>query len=333
MNAVLWILSLSLLMSGCSMPIHKMCNDSVDAAAKAQYEVTKLEHAYQYQLLDASAQPIHFSNMIDSLQEVDVIFVGEHHGNQASHFIEMQVLHALYQNNKSLTLSLEMFNRDQQSFVDDYVDGMIGEAYLVKETPSWNNYKGSYRPMVEFAKQNLMPIVAANASADIVRCIGRQGQDYLQKLDEDEKNWIALEPFAKIKNYQAKYFDFFKGSNHLSATQKQYSYLAQITRDNTMAESIHLAWLASGKKPVIHLNGTFHSEDFLGTVGALRRIDSKIRVAVITPVHLEEFKSGDYPKGDFYYLVNPAPDESVDSEYKRKDREAMFAKSKAKACK
>ena len=298
--------------------------------------------AYDYQLLDQAYQPVSLSVMAAALQDYDVVFIGEYHRNNAAHLLQMQLFAALHQNNKPrgrlMQLSMEMFSRDQQAMVNDYLAGRIGEHYLIEEAPAWENYQGSYRPLVEYARHNAMPVIAANASGDIVRCIGRQGEGYLAKLDAEEQRHIAEQPFADIPGYEEKYMALMAGSKHMSKARLRQSYLAQISRDNSMAEAIAKALEKQPGSQVLHLNGTFHSEQRLGTVAALKRINPKLKLAVITPAHreaFEELRQRGKGEDDFYYLINPQPAEFVDGDYQKKTRIKLFreAREKAKACK
>ncbi len=298
-----------------------------------------LKTAYDYQLYNQNWQPTSLTQITQELATADVIFVGEFHGNHASHLLETQLLSELYQQNKNVILSMEMFNRDQQETLNEYIDGFIGEQTLINDAPAWPNYKASYRPSVEFAKQHFLPIIAANASGDLVRCIGSQGEAYLDKLDNTEQQWIAQQPFAEIDGYEEKFFGFMQRANHSSSSDRaRNTYLAQLTRDNTMAESILNAMQANPGYKVIHLNGTFHSENHLGTVGALKRMAPELNIKVITPIYADELaqaQSNPNRSDDYFYVLNPQPIEFIKSENRRKAHQRMFENSrkKAKACK
>lgn len=299
----------------------------------------QLSHAYNYILLNQSKQPVTLETVISQLKKADVVVIGEYHGNHASHLLEMQILAGLYRQNPQLLLSMEMFNRDQQNILNDYLDGLIGEAYLVDEAPAWSNYVASYRPLVEFAKSHFIDVIAANASADTVRCIGREGESYTGKLSDDEKLQIARQPFAEIPGYKKPFYDFLEQTRPLPAARKHNSYLAQITRDNTMAESIYQAWLNHPNHQIVHINGTFHSQNHLGTVAALKRLNPNLNIQVITPVHVEEFNGLDKLNletniiDEFIYLVKPQPEQYVNTAYKHNARKAQFDKAQQATCK
>lgn len=300
--------------------------------------LASLPTAYDFQILDAELKPVNLSALVQATATADVVFIGEYHRNHASHLLEMQLFAARHQANRQrqTILSMEMFSRDQQPLLDRYLNNEIGEKYLIKEAPAWSNYQSGYRPLVEYAKQHQLPVIAANAVGDVVRCIGRHGEGYVNVLSKEEQQQIAIAPFAAIPDYKQKFVALMGGSQHTSDKRAHNTYLAQITRDNTMAETIAAALKQHPGAQVIHINGNFHSEDHLGTVAALLRLEPTLNVQVVTPLHITEFKQGDVSGRDsFYYLLNPQPREFVDPDYRKQSRKAMFEKSrqKAKACK
>lgn len=339
MNVRLVFISLLFLLTACSYS-QTSSNQASDIKQPIQntavQDAIQLKTAYDYQLLDEEFRPISLQQLSLSIADSDVVFIGEFHSNHASHLLEMQVLSELFeqnqQANRSTILSMEMFNRDQQTILNDYLVDKVGERFLIEKAPAWGNYKASYRPLVEFAKQHKLPVIASNAPADIVRCIGRQGSSYLGKLDNHEKSLIAKKPIENVEHYDTKFFNLMSASNHTPTARQKNSYLAQLTRDNTMAESIKKAWQENPSAQILHLNGNFHSESHLGTVGALKKLAPELKVKVITAVHLTKFaeKKGNN-KDDFYYLINKQPKEFIDQAFMRETYKKMFEKSKEKA--
>ena len=149
---------------------------------------------------------------------------------------------------------------------------------------------------------------------------------------------VASKPFAEVPRYADKFFGAMGLSGHAAAGKRiQQSYLAQLTRDNTMAESMNKALKESPKAQVIHTNGTFHSADHLGTVGALKRMNPTLKVVVITPVHKEqlaEHKKKHAKTDDYHYLLNSQPKQFVNTENRSAAHKSLFAKSakKSKLC-
>ncbi|MDG4869738.1 ChaN family lipoprotein, partial [Guyparkeria sp. 1SP6A2] len=87
-----------------------------------------------------------------------------------------------------IVLSMEQFSRDSQPYLDQYLQGEIGEQYLIEQSNAWPNYASDYRPLVELAKHHQRPIIAANAPKNMVRCIGQQGIEYLDKLPKEQRH-------------------------------------------------------------------------------------------------------------------------------------------------
>lgn len=339
MNPKLAFLSSIFLLTSCSYsqtPHHQPPNTGLATQKTMATDTNHLATAYDYQLLDNEYRPISLPQLSSSLADSNVIFIGEFHSNHASHLLEMQLLTKLFEQNQQANrptiLSMEMFNRDQQTILDNYLANNIGERYLIEKAPAWKNYKASYRPLVEFAKHHKLQVIAANAPADIVRCIGRQGLNYLKKLNTAEKSLIAKKPIENINNYDTKFFKFMSASNHTPTARQKSAYLAQLTRDNTMAESIQKVLQQNPSAQILHLNGNFHSEDQLGTVGALKKLMPELKINVITAVHqgkIDEKKG--IAKDDFYYLVNKQPKAFIDKAFMRETYKKMFEQSKQKA--
>lgn len=70
-------------------------------------------------------------------------------------------------------LSLEMFERDVQTVLDEYLRGLIREADMLQDARPWANYDKDYRPMVEFARAHGIPVAAANVPRRYVGAVGR----------------------------------------------------------------------------------------------------------------------------------------------------------------
>ena len=335
---LLQLFSVTLFLStllGCqSQPIKHTASKSLNSL--------ELPHAYSRIIIDSqSNRPVDISSLAQQLKNKDVIFIGEFHGNHASHLLQMQLQSELFKLRPEQILSMEMFERHQQALVNRYLDGEIGEKYLINETPTWPNYAGSYRPMIEFAKENFLPVVAANAPGDIVRCIGQYGQSYIDLLPAGQKRNLAQKAFMNNEDYQSKFEEFMNSMRHgqMDENRKANSYAAQLARDNTMAESILKALQENPNSQVIHLNGRFHSASGLGTVALLKQRAPELKISVITPIRTDnpqhpKWTQEELTKGDYIYLVRPQPEEYIDASYRRKAMKNMFdnAKQKTKNC-
>jgi uncharacterized iron-regulated protein len=59
--------------------------------------------------------------MVEKLSGYDMIFFGEYHGNKVLHQMEFELLKMFHSKHKNLIVSLEMFERDVQPVLDNYL--------------------------------------------------------------------------------------------------------------------------------------------------------------------------------------------------------------------
>jgi uncharacterized iron-regulated protein len=272
----------------------------------------------------------------ETLAGFDVVFYGEAHGHDGVHLEQMRLLRELYERDPRWVLSLEQFERDVQPVLDDYLAGRIGEATLIDKGRAWPNYATSYRPLVVFAKEHHLPVVAAEAPRWAVSCVGQWGPDILGQFTPLERTWVAADLHVTPGAYRDKYMKFLGASPAHeggaasapdAAANAQRSFSAQVLRDDTMAESIADALHKHPGYKVLHLTGSFHSSQFLGTVERLRLRDPALKIAVIDPVEVEKpdapgFAADAVSGGTVLQLIYPIPEDYVDGE----DLGAMQAK-------
>jgi uncharacterized iron-regulated protein len=286
--------------------------------------------SYALMRTDAGALPaqhVSVAQAAEVLAGYDVIFIGEVHQHPANHLAQMELLRALYERSPALSLSMEQFERDTQPAVDEYLAGKVGETPFMQKSRAWNNYTTSYRPLVEYAKQHKLPVIAANAPGGVVRCIGREGPAMLARLKPEQRAWVAADLNLQDGPYKDKFLGFAGGdAGHGGETSKDKtaerkppsetalrSFSAQVARDDTMAESIAFHLQKNPGRKVVHTNGAFHSESFLGTAERLKLRMPNLKIAVINPEFADdptrlEVSPQDAKTGTFVLLLRKLPE-------------------------
>jgi uncharacterized iron-regulated protein len=251
-----------------------------------------------------------FELMLADIATADVVFVGEQHDDPNTHRLELAILEGLKRRTVAPVVSLEMFERDVQSTLDAYLSGTATEEETLKAARPWPRYKTDYRGLVELAKANGWPVIAANVPRRIASAVAKTGQDAISQLQESDRAFVARD----LQCPEDGYFERFAKSmgshpapNQTPEEQRAMTtryYWSQCVKDETMAESIVAA--VERSTPVVHYNGAFHSDFGLGTAERVRRRLPGKRVVVISMLPVEsldrlEPAGEDLQRGD--YLV------------------------------
>ncbi|MFC4260696.1 ChaN family lipoprotein [Marinobacter lacisalsi] len=296
---------------------------------------------YDAVIRDHDNRIVDLETVAKTLAGADVVVVGEFHGHQGAHLLQARLQAALHQRNPRQILALEAFNLDSQTPVNRYLAGELGEEEMVEDAGAWENYQASYRPMVEYAREHDLPVVAANAPADVVRCVGRQGAGYLEALPGQRRSQLPDQPFPAMTGYRDRFMTSMGGSDHGEPSKEgkqrlENTFKAQLLRDSTMADQILKALNAHPDHQVLMITGTFHSENRQGLVAVLEQRAPELEVRVLTP-HMsanqsEAESNTDVAVGDYRYDLWPLP-----AHYQDRDREqaAMmerFSKARNLTC-
>lgn len=264
-----------------------------------------------YRVFDAQGNASSLEKILEAAAKSDVIFLGEQHDDATAHALQMQIFKSLvekYSKDRKIALSLEMFERDVQIVIDEYLSNLISEAHFLRSSRPWDNYKQDYRPMVELAKSEKLPVIAANAPRRYVNMVSRGGRDSLNQLTPEAKKWLAPLPFNQASEaYSAKFKALMGGSGEASMGLNNILD-SQTLWDATMAYAV-AEFLKANKNPlVVHLNGSFHTESRLGTPEHLLKFNPKAKFVVVTMRYEENFTSFDKTKhenlGDFVILTD-----------------------------
>jgi uncharacterized iron-regulated protein len=262
-----------------------------------------------FRAFDGQGNPVKLAQIIDALQTADVVFLGEQHDDATAHGLQFDIFRQTFERygkTRPVALSLEMFERDTQSVIDEYLQDLINESNFIAASRAWNNYKTDYRPLVEFAKQNKLPVVAANAPRRYVNLVARKGREALSQLSPTAKTYLAPLPYAQAsKEYSNKFAALMGGMGAHSPNILD----SQSLWDATMADSVAKTLNTNKNAFVVHLNGGFHTENRLGAVEHLLKYNPKTRVVVVTIKSVENYPNFDAAKdakaGDFVILTDP----------------------------
>ncbi|HSA56625.1 MAG TPA: ChaN family lipoprotein, partial [Gemmatimonadaceae bacterium] len=152
-----------------------------------------------------SAAVLTFDSLAGALAPADVVVFGEQHDDPATHRAQLALLEALGRRKAGIVLSLEMFERDAQRVLDDYLAGRMSEQDFVARSRPWPRYPTDYRPLVELAKARGWPVVAANVPRSLASAIGRRGLAALDTLTPEQRAHAAADISCPNDAYRTRF--------------------------------------------------------------------------------------------------------------------------------
>jgi uncharacterized iron-regulated protein len=241
------------------------------------------------------------TQVIEGAAGKKIVYVGEYHDRFAHHAVELQVIKTLFKKNASIAIGMEMFQRPFQGALDDYVRGAVDEREFLKRSEyfsRWGFDYNLYKPILDFARAEKIPVVALNLRREIADKVSREGMD---ALTAEEKKDIPLQTDFSDSAYRDRLKQVFaehKGSREMNF---EFFYQAQVLWDETMAFSIdeylkknpdrqmvviagsgHLAYGSGIPKRVFRRNGYEHA-----TILNDAAVDHEIADYLVFPEALE----------------------------------------------
>jgi len=169
-----------------------------------------------------------------------VIFLGEEHLQYGHHLAQLSIIRWLVGHGYKVAIGMEMFQRPFQRVIGRYLVGEIDLATFMKETEylsRWGyNYK-LYKPIVDYAKEHKLPIVALNVPREITQKVAKEG---LKALTAHEKKEIPQDLDFSNESYRQYLEKVYEAHGKIQRDIKDFEtfYQSQILWDEGMAHSI-----------------------------------------------------------------------------------------------
>lgn len=203
---------------------------------KSERGITRvlMEHAAA---IDVSAVK-RLPDVIKAVSDKKIVYVGESHDRFSHHNVQLQVIRSLYEKNKKIAIGMEMFQRPFQNVLDDYIAGNINEMEFLKNSEyfkRWGFDYNLYKPILDFARQEKLPVIALNIEREIIDRVSNGGLDSLSK---GEKEKIPSQMDFSDNDYKERLRKVFKIHDRADEKNFDFFYQSQLLWDETMAESI-----------------------------------------------------------------------------------------------
>ena len=162
----------------------------------------EVEEGVHYRVYDRWGNRTSLQALVGSSVNDDVLLVGEEHGDPVGHAVEALLLETVLREigelggaGRPVVLSMEMFERDVQYIVDEYLAGLISEDHFLRSARPWDDYASRYRPLVEGARDHGVPVVAANAPRRYVNRVTSEGPASLAALPAEGRRYLPPLPY------------------------------------------------------------------------------------------------------------------------------------------
>jgi uncharacterized iron-regulated protein len=202
------------------------------------------DEAWQpWQILETqTGRVLSFSELITNLETYDIVYLGEEHHNPYHIQAALKVLDRLVADGIEPTIGMEMFGWDGQPALDGYVTTMqpLTNEFLeqVRWKQNWGGAFEDYAPLVTFARERRVPLLAMNPPKPLVRRVVTQGLDQARKEPEWVPWGILQENIVDDPAYRDKILDQLRRCHGGTEEHFRTMYEASMVRDEGMARTL-----------------------------------------------------------------------------------------------
>nr|CAA6829242.1 MAG: Unknown protein [uncultured Thiotrichaceae bacterium] len=273
-------------------------------AAELQHKTQQqvLQHLDQQQSelkVVSPEQKLSFAELMEQLKDKRVVFVGEKHDRYDHHLNQLAILRAMHQQNPNIAVGVEWFQQSFQSVVDQYLAGKISETELLLQTEYYQRWRYDYRmlrPIMEFAKEHQLSVIALNAQAEIASAVSQEGLTGLSEKQRKQIPDTIHPPPEKYKTYLDEVFKEHMGG-HGDA-----EHFIQVQRiwDETMAMNTVKYLTAHPEHHMVVFAGSGH----LGRGAIPNDVARTIPADQLSTVHSVKAEAIEPDSFDYFILSN-----------------------------
>ncbi len=263
---------------------------------------TRMQHTVPVSVIDLPVvKPDQASSLAQTLEQLDdtrVVLVGETHTRYDHHLVQLEILKHLFQKSAKLALGVEWFQQPFQQHLDDYIAGEISEKQMLYRTEYFNRWKYDYRlyrPIMQYARENNIPVIALNASRELLAALAESEPD---ELSAELKSQLPTSYDWSDKDYENRLRDMF--NLHPDYAGEFEDFLrSQLTWDESMAERTANYLEQHTDTRMLVLAGSGH---IMFGSGIPRRIQRRVPVELVSILVSEDFLPVTEDIADFLVL-------------------------------
>ena len=268
------------------------------AAAVATHASSQSRQRRAVKVIELKALP-DLDAIMPLLATKRVVFIGETHDHYQDHLAQLEIIRGLHARHANLAIGVEYFQVPFQQALDAYIAGKSSEKQMLRKTEYFERWRFDYRlyrPIMQYARAQGIPVIALNIPTEISQKVARSGID---SLSASEKAQIPQEIDRSDTAYRERLRTVFDAHKEHAAAPGSFDDFveAQLLWDEAMAERAATYLQRHPHRPMVILAGNGHLLYGSGIPHRLLR-----RIPVESAIVLNADGIDDPDMGDFLLL-------------------------------
>lgn len=244
---------------------------------------TPSDNTYAIERISYQGASLRFDQMIEQLLENSAVLIGEQHTRMDHHLTQLAILKAMHQRHPNLAVGVEWFQQPFQPVLDAFIAGRINEVEMLRQTEYYERWRYDYRlyrPIMAYARQHRIPVIALNAPVELTSQIGEQG---LASLSEAQRQQLPAVIHPPSEAYRQQLQAIF-AHHHLPANRIEHFITVQRVWDETMAANSVKYLNAHPESKMIVMAGVGHIAHDDGIAQDMKRASPSLELSRIASI-------------------------------------------------
>jgi uncharacterized iron-regulated protein len=204
----------------------------------------------------ADGERLSLSEIVEDLEGVQMVFVGEMHNSALHHEMQLEVIRVLARRGARVAVGLEMFRHRSQADLDRWISGDLTEREFMRiYYDNWSTDWHLYRDIFLYARKERLPMIGLNLSSEITRQVGNEGFASLTPEQTGELAGVTCE-------VNQSYMDFIRRAFGMHGHEgKEFTHFceAQMLWDAAMALRLTAFSAKHPESAIVVLAGNGHA--------------------------------------------------------------------------
>ncbi len=227
-------------------------------------------------------QTMKLESVAENVFSARVVYVGETHDSYADHMTQLDIIRRLHAYNPNIAIGMEQFQQPFQGVLDRFIRGEIEERELIRQSEwaeRWRYDYRLYRPILSYAREHHIPVIALNVSKEIVAKVSEHGID---GLTDDDRSEIPGDIDDSDQEYRKRLKEIYENHAHKGKNGFEGFLQVQLLWDESMAARAVEYLRDNPERQLVVLAGSGH---LMHGSGIPQRVSRRLAVerAIILP--------------------------------------------------